>query len=214
MAIAVNQDIGSRLDEVATLLAEQGANRFRVQAYRHAAEAVRALDQPVSNLLAREGLPGLESIPGVGQSIARAIRDLVLHGRLALLDRMRGDHDPVTLLRSVPGVGRVLAEKLHVELGLESLADLEAAAHDGRRRDFAGIGGKRLAGLRDSLAQRLGRIRRHPAEDRTAAVQPRPRSLAPGVAHAAGEPALHRALLEHRTRPSPETHAGLGRAVS
>jgi putative hydrolase len=159
MAIAVNQDIGSRLDEVATLLAEQGANRFRVQAYRHAAEAVRALDQPVSNLLAREGLPGLESIPGVGQSIARAIRDLVLHGRLALLDRMRGDHDPVTLLRSVPGVGRVLAEKLHVELGLESLADLEAAAHDGRRRDFAGIGGKRLAGLRDSLAQRLGRIR-------------------------------------------------------
>ena len=159
MAIAVNQDISSRLDEVALLLAEQGANRFRVQAYRHAAESVRALDQPVSSLLAREGLPGLEHIPGVGQGIARAIRDLVLHGRLALLDRMRGDHDPVALLRSVPGVGRVLADKLHVELGLESLADLEAAAHDGRLRDFAGIGDKRLAGIRDSLAQRLGRIR-------------------------------------------------------
>lgn len=159
MAIAVNQDIGSRLDEVATLLAQQRANRFRVQAYRHAAETVRTLDQPVSSLLAREGVAGLERIPGIGQSLARAIRDLVLHGRLALLDRMRGDHDPVALLRSVPGIGRVLADKLHAELGLDSLTDLEAAAHDGRLRDFAGIGGKRLAGIRDSLAQRLGRIR-------------------------------------------------------
>lgn len=163
MTIAVNQDLGSRLDEIAALLAEQGANRFRVQAYRHAAEAVRALPEPVSGILKRDGLPGLERIPGVGPSIARAIRDLLLHGRLAMLDRLRGDHDPVALLRSVPGIGRTLAAKLHDGLGLESLADLETAAHDGRLRDFAGIGAKRLAGIRDSLAQRLGRIR--PAPD-------------------------------------------------
>jgi len=159
MASAVNQDIGSRLDEIAHLLAEQGANRFRVQAYRHAAEGIRALDQPVSILHTREGLPGLERIPGVGPSIARAIRDLLLHGRVAMLDRLRGDHDPVALLRSVPGIGRVLADKLHAELGLETLAELEVAAHDGRLREFGGIGAKRLAGIRDSLAQRLGRIR-------------------------------------------------------
>ena len=159
MAIAVNQELGSRLDEVAALLAEQGANRFRVQAYRHAAEAVRTLPEPVSGLLKRDGLPGLERIPGVGPSIARSIRDLLLHGRLAMLDRLRGDHDPVALLRSVPGIGRTLAAKLHDGLGLESLADLETAAHDGRLREFAGIGAKRLAGIRDSLAQRLGRIR-------------------------------------------------------
>jgi hypothetical protein len=76
-----------------------------------------------------------------------------------MLDRLRGDHDPVALLRSVPGIGRTLALKLHDGLGLESLADLETAAHDGRLRDFAGIGAKRLSGIRDSLAQRLGRIR-------------------------------------------------------
>lgn len=163
MTIAINQDIGSRLDEIAALLAEQGANRFRVQAYRYAAESVRALSEPVSAILTRDGLPGLERIPGVGPSIARAIRDVLLHGRLAMLDRLRGDHDPVALLRSVPGIGRTLAAKLHDGLGLESLADLETAAHDGRLRDFAGIGAKRLAGIRDSLAQRLGRIRPEPA---------------------------------------------------
>jgi hypothetical protein len=53
----------------------------------------------------------------------------------------------------------VLANRLHDELGLETLADLEAAAHDGRLATVAGLGSKRLAGIRDSLAHRLGRLR-------------------------------------------------------
>ena len=53
----------------------------------------------------------------------------------------------------------MLANRLHEELGLETLADLEAAAHDGRLATVAGFGPKRLAGIRDSLAHRLGRVR-------------------------------------------------------
>jgi hypothetical protein len=64
----------------------------------------------------------------------------------------------VSLLASVPGIGGILAERLHDELGLETLADLEAAAHDGRLDTVAGFGEKRLAGIRDSLAHRLGRV--------------------------------------------------------
>jgi Helix-hairpin-helix domain len=67
--------------------------------------------------------------------------------------------DPVSLLASAPGIGGVLANRLHEELGLETLADLEAAAHDGRLATVAGFGPKRLAGIRDSLAHRLGRVR-------------------------------------------------------
>ena len=159
MAAAVNQTIAGHLDEVANLLAQQGANRFRVGAYRHAATTVRHLAQPVAEIFARDGLPGLEALPGVGESIARAIRDLLLHGRLAMLDRLRGEHDPLLLLGSVPGIGRTLARKLHDDLGIESLADLETAAHDGRLEILAGLGAKRLAGIRDSLAHRLGRTR-------------------------------------------------------
>ena len=159
MAIPLNQDIAGRLDEVAAILAEQGANRFRVEAYRHAAATVRGLAQPVADIYARDGLVGLEALPGVGESIARAIRDLLQHGRLAMLDRLRGEHDPLLLLGSVPGIGRTLARKLHDDLGLENLADLEAAAHDGRLEILGGLGAKRLAGIRDSLAHRLGRAR-------------------------------------------------------
>ena len=116
----------------------------------------------MSEIFAEEGLAGLERLPGVGESIARAIRDILRHGRLAMLDRLRGEHDPIALLTSVPGIGKALAWKLHDELGVESLEDLESAAHDGRMENIVGFGAKRLAGIRDSLAHRLGRIRKQP----------------------------------------------------
>jgi len=159
MAEPLNEDIAGRLDEVAGLLAAQGADRFRVRAYRHAAEIVRHLPRPVSEILEREGLDGLKALPGIGESLARAIRDVLAHGRLAMLERLRGESDPTVLLQSVPGIGRVLADQLHHDLGLDTLEDLEAAAHDGRLEQIAGLGPKRLAGIRDSLAHRLSRVR-------------------------------------------------------
>ncbi len=118
--------------------------------------------RPVSQIFAEEGLAGLEALPGIGHSLARTIRDLLRNGKLVLLDRLRGDHDPLALLRSVPGIGPVLGGRLHEELGLETLEELESAAHDGRLETLAGLGPKRLAGIRDSLAHRLGRLRRPP----------------------------------------------------
>jgi hypothetical protein len=107
----------------------------------------------------RQGLAGLKALPTIGPTIARAIRDLVVTGRLPMLERLRGESDPVKVLASVPGIGAALAERLHDEMGLDTLADLEAAAHDGRLETIAGFGEKRLAGIRDSLAHRLERVR-------------------------------------------------------
>lgn len=128
----LNEDVAGRLEEIARLLAAQGANPFRVRAYRRAAETARRLPEPVSQILGQQGLEGLQSLPGVGESIARAIRDVLAHGRLAILERLRGESDPISLLASVPGIGRTLAGRLHHELGIDTLEDLEAAAHDGR----------------------------------------------------------------------------------
>lgn len=156
--MTLNRQIACSLEEVSRILAEQGANRFRVQAYAHAADALRLLPEPVVEVLAREGLEGLEKIPGVGETIAHVIRDIVLHGHSGMLERLRGESDPITLLASVPGIGKNTAWKLYEELGIETLQELEAAAHDGRLEELAGIGKKRLAGIRDTLAQRLGRM--------------------------------------------------------
>jgi putative hydrolase len=157
--LRVNEQIADRLEEAARLLRDQGADPFRIGAYLRAAATVRSMRVPVDELFRQQGLEGLKELPHVGESIARAIRELLTHGRLPMLDRLRGEADPVALLVSVPGIGRILAERLHDELGLETLAELEAAAHDGRLETIAGFGAKRLAGIRDSLAQRLGRLR-------------------------------------------------------
>jgi len=75
------------------------------------------------------------------------------------VERLRGEADPAALLASVPGIGKVLAGRLHEQLGIDTLEELEAAAHDGRLADIAGFGEKKIAGIRDSLAHRLGRVR-------------------------------------------------------
>jgi putative hydrolase len=155
-----NVEIGRRLEEVADLLEAQKANPFRVQAYRRAAESVRRLSKPLANIWHEQGDQGLRAVSGVGERLGTALRTLITTGRLPMLDRLRGETDPVALLESVSGIGPVLAERLHGELGIDSLEDLEAAAHDNRLSDLAGIGKKKLAGIVDSLATRLGRVRR------------------------------------------------------
>jgi putative hydrolase len=97
-------------------------------------------------------------LPGIGDRLAIAIRDIVRLGRLPMLDRLRGESDAVELLRTVPGIGPVQA-RLHDDLSIGSLEDLEAAAHAGRLVNVAGLGHKRVTGIMDSLAARLGRLR-------------------------------------------------------
>lgn len=155
-----NEDIASRLDEVAQVLVEQEANPFRVRAYRNAAAAIRDLPVPVAEIFQDEGAEGLERIRNVGPAIARAIRDLLATGRLSMLERLRGEADPEHLLATVPGIGPGLAERLHHELGIGTLEDLELAAHDGRLADAPGFGPKRVAGVQAALAARLGRAGR------------------------------------------------------
>lgn len=160
MAVELNLKVARRFDEVASLLEEQAANPFRVRAYRRAAETLRRLERPVDEIFGKEGLAGLEAIPGIGESLARAIRDIVKTGRLPMLARLRGASDPEELLRTVPGIGRATADRLHHELGIGTLEDLEQAAHDGRLALLAGFGPKRVAAIIDTLDSRLGRVRR------------------------------------------------------
>jgi putative hydrolase len=159
MVEMMNVEIARRLDEVADLLGEQDANPFRIQAYRHAADTLRTLPRSVKELVHEGGIEGLRQLPGIGDSLARSIYALVTTGRLPMLERLRGETDAVALLASVPGIGKVLAQRLHHDLGIDTLEELEAAAYNGRLVNLAGIGPKRLGGIIDSIAARLGRVR-------------------------------------------------------
>ena len=156
----INQDIALRLEEVAHLLRRQDANPFRVDAYRRAAQTVRTLDEPVSDVFHREGLEGLDRLPTIGPTIASAIREMVLTGFYPMLERLRGESDPSRVLETVPGIGRRLARRLHDDLGIDTLEQLEVAAHEGSLAEVAGFGPKKVRGVQESLATRLGRGQR------------------------------------------------------
>jgi DNA polymerase (family X) len=158
-AAASNAEIAARFDEVADLLEAQNASEYRVQAWRNGANMVRHHKRDVADILAEEGVEGLEALPAIGSALARAIRELVETGSLGMLRRMRGESDPLAVLASVPGVGPTLAERVHDQLDVETLEDLEAAAHDGRLAHVPGFGAKRVAGIQDALATRLRRRR-------------------------------------------------------
>ena len=110
-----NIEIARQLDEVARLLEEQEANPFRVRAWRNAAGAIRDLPISVEQVHQDEGIAGLERMRSIGPAIAGAIQDLLVLGSLPMLERLRGEGDPVALLATVPGIGKALAERLHHE---------------------------------------------------------------------------------------------------
>jgi putative hydrolase len=161
---ASNQLIGDRLGEAADLLEQQGANPFRVRAYREAARTVGRLAEGLGEIYERGGVEGLDALPGIGPRIAAAIAELLRTGRWSQLERLRGSLDAEQLFQSIPGVGPTLAQRLHEVLRVDTLEALELAAHDGRLAAVPGISRRRAAALRASLAQMLGRVRGRPRE--------------------------------------------------
>jgi len=151
-----------KLAQAADLLEQQGANPFRVSAYRRASETVSRLVPDIRELAATAGDAGLIKLPNIGKGIARAIQELLATGSWVQLERLRGTLDPVQLFRTVPGIGPKMAEQIHDTLHIDTLEALEAAAWDGRLETVRGLGSRRITGIKNALAALLGKTRSRP----------------------------------------------------
>jgi hypothetical protein len=160
MTTPLNQQIAMKLAQAADLLEQQGANPFRVSAYRRASETVSRLARDIGDLAQAEGSDGLVRLPGIGTGIATAIQELLGTGGWVQLERLRGTLDPARLFRTVPGIGPKLAEQIHDSLHIDTLEGLEVAAYDGRLAGVPGMGTRRVTAIRNALAQLLGRTHR------------------------------------------------------
>lgn len=164
----INRIVAARFREAADLLEQQGANPFRVRAYRRAAQTVAELDRDLGGILADGSPTDLESLPGVGEALSAAIEEIVRTGRWAQLERLRGEMPPEKLFQAVPGIGPALAERIADTLHIETLEALELVANDGRLEEVPGVGPGRAAMIRGSLDAMLRRqrpIRRRDASD-------------------------------------------------
>jgi len=150
-----NAMVADMLREMASLLAVQNANPFRVAAYRKAADSIAALPRGVREVFDQQGRAGLDQLPSVGPGIASAIAEILLSGRWSQLDRLRGNANVSEVFQTIPGVGEELAQRIHEQLGVDSLESLEAAAHDGRLEKVPRIGPRRASAIRAALTQML-----------------------------------------------------------
>jgi DNA polymerase (family X) len=158
-----NQEIADALERVAALLEAQDANPYRVNSYRKAAKLVERSDQSLAQVAVAVEGEKLEDLPDIGKSIGGAIREFVHTGRLALLERLEGELSPEDLFTTVPGIGEELSKRIYSELHIETLEDLELAAHDGRLEKVPGMGHRRVTAVRDSLESVLSRSGRRRA---------------------------------------------------
>ena len=79
--LSLNQEVADKLREAADLLEKQGANPYRVSAYRHAADTLVHSKRNLREMVGQEGMAGRTSLPHIGHGIARAIYEILSTGR-------------------------------------------------------------------------------------------------------------------------------------
>ncbi len=135
-----NAELAERFELLADLLELDGADAFRLAAYRRAAARIREAAVPVAQL----ALDGKATrLSGIGGTIEAKIVELSETGDLQALAKLR-DKLPSGLVEvmHVPGLGPKTARKLWEELGVDSLDSLRAAAEQERLRALPGLGAK------------------------------------------------------------------------
>src|SRR5687768_5020265 len=155
-----NGAIAEQFEELAELLEIQGANPFRVRAYRNAARAI--LDSTESIAAVADDISKLREFPGIGEDLARKIQTLVQTGSIPQLAELREQVPAgvVAMLR-VPGLGPKKVFALFQEHGIRSLDELRMAAEQNRIAGIKGFGKKTqesiLKGLEvaESVGQRV-----------------------------------------------------------
>jgi len=170
--MVTNREITSKLQEIATLLDEQKANPFRVNAYLNAAKTIANMAESIEDLLQREGFQGLLELPGIGEGIARSINEFVQTGRMSRLESLQTGHDPIALFEQIPGIGPRSAHRIIETLHIDTLEALELAAHNGRLKSVPGFSSKKIELVQSWLAHVLGYRRPRPEQQQMIAEPP------------------------------------------
>ncbi len=154
-----NADIATVFEEIADRLEIQGANPFRIRAYRNAARTLGELPQEAQALLEQGG--DLTRLPGIGDDLAAKIREIVDTGHCSLLERLRRELPPaVTELLQIPGLGPKRVKALYHDLEVQTVEQLYRAARDGRIRALPGFGEKTELNILQAVEAHASQTRR------------------------------------------------------
>ena len=148
-----NSEIAEIFSQVADLLEIEGANEFRVRAYRKAARTIRGHPGSIADALERGKKLG--DLPGIGEDLAGKIDEIVTTGDLAQLEEIK-QRTPagLTKMLKIEGLGPKRVQQLYEELDITSLDELKKAAEDGEIQVLDGFGTKTENNILDKLSQK------------------------------------------------------------
>jgi DNA polymerase (family 10) len=147
-----NDAIARRFYRLAALMEIRGDDPFRWRSYRNAAEAIEVWPTPLKEIAEKEGVAGLQEIPGVGKAIAGKVIDLLEKGTFDAWDRLTAETPESVLdLTEIPGIGPKTAALLHQRFKVSSLADLKTFVTSGGLDMVDGIGPKTAEKIKEAL---------------------------------------------------------------
>lgn len=148
-----NADIAAVFEEIADILEIEGANPYRIRAYRNAARTVQAYGRDIPTMLSSGQV--LPKLPGIGDDLAAKIQEIAATGTCALRERLRKEVPaPMVELLGVAGLGPKRIKRLYHDLGVETAGQLLKAAREGLVRRLHGFGEKSEQKLLHSLQAR------------------------------------------------------------
>jgi DNA polymerase (family 10) len=147
-----NSDIAKIFITLADLLEIEGANPFRIRAYRRAAEVIEDLPKNAADML-RAGAD-FEELPGIGEDLAGKMREIIETGRLKALEAVEArTPSTLTTLTAVPGLGPKRVHALHEKLGIATLDGLAHAAAAHKIRKLSGFSEKFETKIEEQLTK-------------------------------------------------------------
>jgi DNA polymerase (family 10) len=148
-----NEAIARRFYRLAALMEIRGDDPFRLRSYRNAAEAIEVWLTPLKEIAEKEGVAGLQEIPGVGKAIAGKVMELLEKGSFDAWDRLTAETPETVLdLTDIPGIGPKTAALLHQRFKVSSLADLKTFVAGGGLAMVDGIGPKTAEKIKEALS--------------------------------------------------------------
>jgi DNA polymerase (family 10) len=154
-----NAEVVAMLEETADLMEIAGENPFKARAYRRAAEAIAALREPIEELVRTKRL---NTIEGIGESIARDITEFLQRGTTTRLEQLRSKYPPqLRTLLEIQGVGPRTVAMLYDRLKITTVDELEEAAKSGKLTKLPGMGEQKVKNILEGIQlwrQHQGRV--------------------------------------------------------
>lgn len=142
-----NAKISQTITMLADLLEFQGANAFKIRAYRNGARVIKDYPDSINSIIEEDPV-SLVSIDGIGKGVAEKCMVLVETGELPQINEILEEipRSVLDLLR-IPGMGPKKGAMLYRELGIANLDQLKEACEAGVVADLKGFGAKTVESI-------------------------------------------------------------------